>query len=481
MKSSIFKNKLAFYLASRYATYGLQFVISMVIAVELGPYYMGIWGFILLLLQYFAQFHFGIANSFNILYVHHRENPLECNNYIGNSLLLIGYLSVIVVLFYLYYHLIGIRQFCKFHVDNYMVWVCLIAILQYFVNFFINLFRVKNQLNRVTFCQSVIVILTFFCILFFRSAELIKWLVTSYVVGNVLCVIIALTSGSIPKPSEMHIRLSYQYEIIKKGLLLFFYNSCFYFIIISVRTVIGVYYEVDEFGMFTFSFSLAHAILLVLEALSFVIFPKVIGKLSSYDSNEVKETLSLLRLSYITSAHLLIYLVLPLFPIIVWIIPKYAGALTSMNLIALTVLLNTNSFGYTEFLMARNNEKKLAILSASALALNIILSLFLTLVLHVSFSYVILATMVTYFSFTLSAVLMGERILTKQSYMSTIKLVLPARLFVPFATALCISLLHKDYLMFLPIILFGILNIKSIGDIVTIAKKLIYKPEIVNL
>ena len=74
----------------------------MVIAVELGPYYMGIWGFILLLLQYFAQFHFGIANSFNILYVHHRENPLECNNYIGNSLLLIGYLSVIVVLFYLY-------------------------------------------------------------------------------------------------------------------------------------------------------------------------------------------------------------------------------------------------------------------------------------------------------------------------------------------------------------------------------------------
>ena len=212
-----------------------------------------------------------------------------------------------------------------------------------------------------------------------------------------------------------------------------------------------------------------------------MIFPKVIGKLSSYDSNEVKETLSLLRLSYITSAHLLIYLVLPLFPIIVWIIPKYAGALTSMNLIALTVLLNTNSFGYTEFLMARNNEKKLAILSASALALNIILSLFLTLVLHVSFSYVILATMVTYFSFTLSAVLMGERILTKQSYMSTIKLVLPARLFVPFATALCISLLHKDYLMFLPIILFGILNIKSIGDIVTIAKKLIYKPEIVNL
>ena len=40
------KNKVFVYLFTRYFTYGLQFIMSLIIAVRLGPYYLGIYGYI---------------------------------------------------------------------------------------------------------------------------------------------------------------------------------------------------------------------------------------------------------------------------------------------------------------------------------------------------------------------------------------------------------------------------------------------------
>ena len=475
---SIFKNKVVFYLASRYITYGVQFITSLVIAAELGPYYMGIWGFILLLLQYFQQFHLGIANSFNVLYVHHRDNEQECNNYIANSLILVSYLSIFVVCFYVYYQIFGIESVEKYHAGKYIISVSLIAILQYFVQFLVNLFRVKNQLNRVTFCQSIIVFLNFACIFFFRGEELIKWLVAGYVIGTLLCVVLALTSGSIPSIKKIKLSTIYQKEILKKGLYLFLYNSCFYFIIISIRTIISGHYKVEEFGMFTFSFSLAHAILLLLEALSFVIFPKVIGKLSSDDRNEVVRTLDILRGTYITAAHLLIYIALICFPFLLYFFPKYDGALTALNLIALTILMNSNSYGYTELLISRNKEKLSACISLIALVLNCVLALFLVYVIHCEFSYVIIATMITYLFFSLAATWFA----LKQIHQPiTLKGYFPMRLMIPYLSAVAISVLQIYIIIWLPLLFAVAMNWGKIISVVSLSKTLLKSPEKVNL
>ena len=477
----LIKNKLVFYLASRYITYFVQFITSLVIAAVLGPYYMGIWGFIMLLLQYFQQIHFGIANSFNVLFVHHRDNEQECNNYIGNSLVLISYLALLVISFYIYYTIFGINGFEKYNVDRFIVWICLIAILQYFVQFFINLFRVKNQLNKVAFCQSIIVLLNFICVLIFRGDQLITTLVAGYVVGNLLCMILAFTSGLIPKWTKVTINYIYQKEILKKGFFLFLYNSCFYFIIISIRTIISGNYEIEEFGLFTFSFSLAHAILLLLETLSFVIFPKVIGKLSSKDINEVTMTIYMLRTIYITSAHLLIYLAMICFPVLIYLMPKYEAALTSLNLIALSILMSSCSYGYLELMISRNKEKEMALLSFIALVLNCIFASLLVYLFHVEFSYVILATMITYCLFTL-AVLYRSRIKSgEKSLLSLLSEWFPLRLIVPYCCALSLSLLKEEKFIFLPFLLYLVCNLSVIGQIRTMALKLLYKPESVNL
>lgn len=478
---SILKNKVVFYLASRYITYGVQFITSLVIAMKLGPYYMGIWGLILLLLQYFQQFHLGIANSFNVLYVHHRDNVKECNNYIANSLMLVSYLSILVVCFYAYYQLFAIGSFGKYHADKYIIWISLIAILQYFVQFFVSLFRVRNMLNRVTFCQSIIVLLNFACVFFFRGDELIKWLVAGYVVGNAICVILALTSGTVPFNKKVKINVKYQLEILKKGLFLFLYNSCFYFIIISVRTIISSNYSVDEFGMFTFSYTLAHAFLLIMEALTFIVFPKIIYKLSSKDYSGVAQTITMLRKSYITSAHLLIYGALICFPVILLFLPKYSDSLTCLNLIALTILMSANSFSYLELLISNNKECLMAQLSAIALLINGFIACVFVYMLQVSYSYVIIATMITYYFYTLSIVKCGNNILKKKSLYETLKEQMPLRLVIPYLVAIIITILQFEMLIGLPLVVFLMFNFKELKSVIELTRKLLIKPEVVNL
>lgn len=479
--NSILTNKVVFYLVSRYFTYFIQFVTSLVIAVKLGPYYMGIWGFILLLINYFQQLHFGIANSLNILLVHHKDNRQECNNYIASSLVLVGGMSLLVLLFAAYYYFVGISSFEKYHIDQYMIWICAIAILQYFNLIFVNVFRIKNKLLQVAFNQSIIVFLNFLCVFFFTGEKLIYCLVAGYLAGNVLCLASAVFDRIIPLPLQVSIHKKYIREVLKKGLFLFLYNSCFYFIIISIRTIISYYYPVREFGLFTFSFSLAHAILLLLEAFAFIIFPKIIHKLSSDDLSEVNDTLTQLRKTYISSAHLLVYIALCCFPLLIHFLPKYEDAWQVFNLISLSILMNTNSFGYSTLLIARNKEKYTASVSFISLVINIVLGCILVVVFNVSFSYVILATLVTYLFFSSACIIIGKKLLGRFPVADILKESFPVRLWLPYVAALGIAVWGYQSWIFIPLILYIACNRKDIRAICEMIKKILVRPNVVNI
>lgn len=479
--SKIFTNKVIFYLLSRYFTYFIQFITSMVIAVKLGPYYLGIWGFILLLLNYFQQVHFGIANSLNVFLVHYKDDKCKSDNYIANSMTLIGGLSLLVFLFALYYYFFGIAYFQKYDLGNYFYWICIIAILQYFNGLFINILRVKNKIMQVAFCQSAIVFLNFICIFFFTGKTLITFLVIGYLLGNLLSLGFVFISNIIPPWRNVQISPAYLKEILRKGLYLFLYNSCFYFIIISVRTIISYYYTVDEFGYFTFSFTLANAIMLLLDAFSFIIFPKIISKLSSSDSNEVSAILVKIRNTYISSAHLLVYIAMVFFPVLLHFMPKYIVALQALNMLVLCVLLNANSFGYTTLLIARNKEKYEAFISLFALALNVIFAFWLVEVMQVKYSFVIIATMITYLVFSFLNVYIGKKMIGHTNIIVALKEFFPFRLLVPYISAFVITLLNIPILAFIPFIAYLAFNLKDLFAIKRVIIAILKNPTIINL
>lgn len=478
---NIIKNKILIYMASRYIVYFIQFLTTLLIAAKLGPYYMGIWGFLLLLINYFAQLHFGIANSLNVLMVQHKEEPIATNNYIANSLILTGYLSAFVAFFYLYYVIFGIPIFEKYHAGRFFFWICLIGILQYVNMIVINIFRVKNMLNHVTFSQSIIILINFIGVICFKGELLITYLIGGYLAGNTLILMLSLLSRCIPRLKDIEIVQTTQWRILKKGLLLFLYNSCFFFIILSIKTIVSNYYSVEEFGMFAFSFSLGQAVMLLIGAFSFVIFPKLIDNLSSPDVNSVKKTIKIIRSGYITTAHIIVYAALTIFPFLLHFLPQYEGAIVVLNLIALTTLLDANSFGYSTLLIARDKEKTSACISFCSLIINVAFGLFLAKIIHVSFSYVIFATMITYFLFCLAVVKCGSKVIGIKGWTYTLKNFFPFKLMISYLLAILVSVFQTKILLPFPLIICVCLNLKEIKQILLLIRQLMVKPNLIDV
>lgn len=479
--SKILSNKIIIYLTSRYAVYGLQFITSMMVAGKLGPYYMGVYGFLQMILMYFTQINFGIPHSLNVLLVHNKDNKELSDNYIGNSLFIIATLSVIVGLFYFYYKFFGIAGFERYQVDQYVIWLCIVGVLQYFNTISTTVVRIKNKLKLLAFMQSLIVILDFIAIWIFTGETLITVLVVNNVFSNIISLLLAYIHGCFPRLSNLKIRKEILSEIVKKGFFLFLYNSCFYFIVISVRTIISSNYAIDEFGKFTFSYSIGHALLLLSGAISTIFFPKIIDKLSSKNPDEVRNVLTTVRVSYISATYLLVFMALPFFPLLLHFLPKYQDAIYAMNLVALAVLINTNSYGFSTLLIARNQEKYSALISISSLILNIGVAILLVKVLHVGYGFVVLSIMLTYIFFTLLSAYFGLKLLGCISLKSILTNTFPMGLLIPYLAAVLLSVFEMEGLIFVPLLLYLALNRKDVVMILNYIRRMTLNQNLTDL
>ena len=482
MKIKLFlTNKILIYLASRYISYGVQFFVSLIIAAKMGPYFFGIYGFITLILNYCAVISFGIPASLNVLLVHHKTQENTCGNYIGNALLFYTIQSLLLFVLYLVLVISDIEIDNNYPIKEYYLLIAIIASLNYFNSIFINVLRIKNKVNQLSVVQSLNVLLNVIVVRIVKGENLIIALLLCNLISGIASVIVTKLCDALPPLKKILIKITFLKEILGKGMYLFFCNSCFAFILISIRSLISANYKVEEFGAFTFSFSIANSVMLLLEALMTIIFPKLVDLLSFNDNKIVENTLEKLRGTYISSAHLLIYVAMLFFPILLNFMPKYSNALTSMNLIALAVLMNTNSSGYSTLLISKNKERTSAVLSMTALIINIILGYSLISFFHVGFSYVILAALFTYIYFSFMVVVEGRKCLCKSSMVSTFKSFFPIRLFIPYLVALIISCLQYENFIWLPLVLYMILNKRDIFMMFNTAKKLIINPDIINI
>ena len=481
MIHTLIKNKIIVYLASRYGTYAVQFIISMSIATKLGPYYLGIYGFINLVLSYFGQVNFGVPHSLNVLIVHHKSEKAICDNSIGNSLWLYTILSIVVILIFATMLIFNINFSSDYPIRRYMPMMTIIAVMTYMNAIFTCVLRVRNKVHQLSIVQSILVVLNLIAVVLFSGEYLIMALVACNVISGFITLFITLKANVVPNRGDVSLSTTVQKEIMSKGIYLFFYNSCFYFIMISIRTFVSNNYEVVEFGAFTFSFTVAGAVMLLLDSLMTIIFPKIIDMLSSHNYKEIEKSLEVLRASYISSSHLMIYIALIAFPIFLLLMPKYSNAITSMNLIALAILMNTNSCGYSALLIAQNKEKISAYISGTSLLINIILGFVLVNICHVSFSYVIIATLITYLYFTYMCVNKGKRIFGNASHKETLMNFFPKRLLVPYVTAFIISCMQVEYLIWVPLVLYLILNWRDVLAMKDMAYKLINNPNIADV
>lgn len=476
----VLKNKLVLYLVSRYATYFIQFLTSLIIASKLGPTNFGTWGVILLLLNYYRIIDFGVANALNIFVIQNKSDESKIKEVTASSLLILAFIGLGICLIACYHYFFGFDYVNKYKLGNLFYLTCIAAVITHLNVLFMNIYRIKNRLFEIALYQSIIPVILFLVTLFAPTSRLLELLTFTYVLGNAIALGVFLINGKVPfgaQPSLFWIR-----KIFDKGIFLFIYNLCFYLILLSIRTLVSFEYTITEFGLFSFSFALANAILLFLQALTFVVFPKIIDKFNTTDKVYVSTLIKTIRDSYVSFSFGLVFLAILFFPVLIYFVPKYTDALLSLQLIALTIILFTQSFGYNTYLMAQNKERKIALIAFLSLCINLGLASVLIYVVGVSFDKVILATLVSYFTYSFLAMFFAKKELGLKNTISTnLKEIFPLRLLVPYLGAIVIVLCRYTYLLVLPLFFFLVFNRKYLNGVILKIKDLFIKPDLINL
>lgn len=471
----IFFNKIILYLISRYFTFFIQFLSSLIVAVKFGPFYLGIWGYISMLINYISYVNLGIPYSLNILLVQDKNNVAEVKSHVANSVILTFGLSIIILFLGVSYFVFEIDYFEKYHISYYFYYICLIGIIYHFASIFGTIYRVKNRIFELAFFQSSVPLFVFVSLFFSSGKKLIDIMLIMTALGQLLSLLVFLFNKKIPFGGV--VSLSGSIKILNKGIYLFIYNLCFFLIVLSTRTIVSAYFKVEEFGYFSFSFNLSNSILLFLQALSVVIFPKIIDKLNTNDSLKVINIILKINTNYVTLSYGMTFVALLFYPIFLVFLPKYENTILAFDLISLALLLFTNSFGYSSYLMAKNSEKILAIISCGSLILNITISLFLIYVIQLEYEYLILATMFSYLVFSyLCAHFSRKTLMQTTNFVSVFLDFFPLKLALPYLLAVILVLSNLANLLVIPFVLYLLFNKVEIVEIFFTVKKIIFKP-----
>lgn len=477
----IFSNKLILYIFSRYGIYFIQFINSLFIAIYLGPYYLGVWGFITLVLNYITQFDLGISHSVNAIISVNKDKEVFVKKIIGTSMTMLLGISFFVGAFFFLNWLFDLGVGSKYNFSTYAPIVCLTGIVGYYNALMSNVFRVFGRVLEMAFNQSIFPILILIAIFTFKADSLLWALVIANLIAFGLS--LGLYLWRVPIKLRFYFNKDLWKIIQVKGWHLFVYNTSFYLIIISTRTFISSYYRVEDFGYFTFAFALANAFLLFLQSISSLIYPKILNRMANSTLEQANALIELMRNSYISVAHFLIHIAIAVVPVFILLLPHYSKSGEAFHLIALTVVLYTNSFGYSGLLIAKGKEKRLGSLSFIAFIINVLSVMGLVIIIKVPFNYVILGTMLSYFIYVFMVGKMGRnQVRLDCHFYAVVKDVFPLRLALPFVLSLVLSLFSfPTIFLLLPAVLYSILNFRTIIGLKPLIKTMVLNSKVIDI
>lgn len=478
----LLSNKVLLYLATRYITYGLQFITSILLASKLGPELFGRWSFVLLLFTIFNIIDFGTSNSISVLLVQNKDRQEDIKKYIGSAIIINGIMSFMVVILCYTAYIYNFQLLVKYNVQEYLPLVCFVVVASYYNKTISAIYRVYNRLLEVAFYQSVIPVLLFIGIVIFPNINDLWLFVIIYVLGNLLSILLFLTRINIIR--NIQFDKSYTKVLFEKGFWLFFYNSSFYLIFYLSSFIVSISYSVGIYGKFNFVHTLSNAVILLIDAFSFIIFPKVIDKLKSSDKSICQSNIYNIRVNYTTLVCVMIYGALPLFRLVFYIAPQYSDTDNALCVSALSLIPYAFCFGINSFLIAQNKELNLAIISFVCLIVNTIMISMLVFVFDVDYSLIFISILLSYVLFTLLCTKAMLALLEEQTgFSDVLRTAFPVRSVVPFCIAVTIALFSCCDIIWLmiPFICFVAMNYRRITIVFGSIVKIINKPTIVDL
>lgn len=476
-------NKVMLYMLTRYITYGLQFITTLIIAQKLGPYDYGLWSFLLLLINFFNIVDFGISNSLNVLLVQYKKDPQYCQSLIKSSILIVSIICLGAIVFISISYFAGAELLKKYDSISYLPIIVIIVILAYFNKMFVAIFRTDNKLFEVALYQSLIPLLLFISVLCFNT-NTISYMVYAYLIGNAIIIVLFLKKLKLNFSTKPSLKVAS--SVMFKGFWLFLYNSAFYLIMYIVLLSVSEIFSVGEYGKFSFSYTLSNSIFLLIDAFGYIIFPKMVDILKSDNPEECRQSINNIRLNYTTMVYLLVFFALPLFEIFTLYVNKYNDIGSSLCLSAVALLPYSSAFGINTYLIAQNLEKKLSFISILCLLLTGLILFLFSLDRSIQYDFYYLVPFVVYFVYTLMcAALANKKLKIKKGFFSIIIQVFPFAKLIPLiVSVICILAAYKlsmCFLLIVPAIIYVILNINELRSMFRTFALIVNKPNIIDI
>jgi len=477
----ILENKIFIYVSSRYITYAILFVNSLLIAKFFGPSQLAVWGFLTLMIQYLNQLNLGISHSASAIISVEKENTNYVKSIVNNSLTIFFLFSLLVVATFIFFDVIEFKIGEKYGFDKFKLIILAISIITYFNTLFSNVYRVYGLINEIIFNQSAFPILMLISIIFFKGESLLWALLYSNLVAFLISLILFV------KNSPLKIKFEFNWKLIKliqkRGFYLFLYNSSFYLIMITTRTAISERYKIEEFGFYTFAYNLSSVILLLVESISFLIFPKIVNKMAVNNEADSIELFEILKNAYVSVSHLLAHIAVLLIPFFIYFFQEYNPSLSAFRLTTVTIILYTNTLSFVSYLIAKQKEMLLGFSAFLILIVNLIALFIATNVFKVDFSNVIISTFISnvFFLFLVSYFACKELKLST-NILFVFRNIFPLKQLIPILVSIFLVVLNFDSFFFIiPLLLYLILNYRILLSLKSIINRFIQNPNLINI
>lgn len=430
---------------NRYISYALQFIRGIILAKVLGPFYFGVWGFLMLVSQYLSYTGLGLEYAINVeLAVHDRDDNKQESQLIGVTLTATLCVGLLLLLVGFLIQRFQIALFAKYSFSQYALILALIVALTNLNQVYANIYRVFYKLGRIALYEFVLASLPLVVIVFYQGEQLIRALLMALALAHGFGVLLYTTKA------PFSIRLQWETPLIRYlliiGIPLLIYSLSFWLITLVGRTIISIYYSVEAMGYFSLANNLTNAVMLGLRAIVWVVFPIILTKTKyGVPDEEVWQTVRRVNTLYGTAVFLAIFSMIFLAPILFIILPQYQPTLRILIVLLMSQAVLSITFGYNSVAIARKQQIKVAGIAVVAVSFVLVLG-FGVASLGLDMIWVATAMLIGAIIFTYLQARLGEKLMNQ--YISPAK---DKKTIMPLGSAVAVGLVFigclSDYIM----------------------------------
>ncbi len=459
----LFGNKVIGFVATRYFSYVLQFLNSLFVAWSLGPFYMGVWGFISMIMQYMAFGNLGVDISLNVtLSTGDFKDVERQKRFVSNALFATIITSTIYLFVAVGLVLSGVHFFEKYLFTRYLFPLVLISCFNYFNILFLNVFRAHSIFMPISVFQTLVQLVQLPLFLFFKDTDLINAILAAQLLAHVFSFL--LFYMQMPFPLKFKTDWGVVKELFTRGVSLLVYNITFYLIMLSSRSLVSFFYPVETMGLFTFAANIASALIVGLSSLDFVLFPKMLNRLGKEELNaSTKQSFNDLRYLYTVLAFIVILVGLLCYPILLMFFNAYSSTIVIFTLLAMSQLIISSGFGYATMIISRGKELYLVKHGIISVIINVFLGSVLVYFLHVPYEALAFLLVLAFVYYDIQVVKLGRNLLGLESTIPhVLKEMFPLSTLIPLLVML-VGLLMGNQLLFnlIALVIFILLNRKG--------------------